>query len=119
MAQMTLPNESPHFQARSLVEDARSSARRCQPGHVKALRTGSAVLAVSSPRFPLKGSFKVDIGTDVEVDVDIDRYFACLKGVSKSYRSSCGTDFDNSEIAGPVAGGYLERQWPIIEGDVH
>ena len=30
----------------------------------------------------LKSSFKGDI--DVEVDVDIDRYFGCFKGVSTS-----------------------------------
>ena len=35
----------------------------------------------------LKGSFKRDIDTDVvdvEVDVHIDRYFCCLRGVLKS-----------------------------------
>ena len=49
---------------------------------------------------------------DVEVDVDIDSYFACLKGLSKSVqvllndidRSSCGTDYVNSEIARPGSG---------------
>ena len=44
----------------------------------------------------------------VEVDVDIDRYFGCFKGPQSQlryfcwYRSSHGTDFDISEIAGPV-----------------
>ena len=32
----------------------------------------------------LKGSFKGDVGIDVYVDVDIDRYFRCLKFVAKS-----------------------------------
>ena len=56
-----------------------------------------------------KGCFKEDIDIDVDIDVDIDRYFGCLEGAPESvpgtvswYRSSCGTDFDISEIAGPV-----------------
>ena len=42
---------------------------------------GLAALAVSRD---LKGSFQGNIDVDVLVDVDIDRYFGCLKGVSKS-----------------------------------
>ena len=36
---------------------------------------------VSSPRFPLKGSFKGDIGIDIDVDMDID--LDALWGLSK------------------------------------
>ena len=46
---------------------------------------------------------------DVEVDVDIDRYFGCLKrgfkgslGTVEWYRSSRATDFDNFEIASAI-----------------
>ena len=53
----------------------------------------------------------IEIDTDVEVDVDIDvdRHFGCLNGGFKVcsgtvswYRSSSGTYFVNTEIAGPV-----------------
>ena len=49
---------------------------------------------------------------DIEVDVDMHRYFSCLKGLSKSVqvllnaicRNSYGTDSNTSEIPGPVLG---------------
>ena len=62
------------------------------------------------------GSFKGDtaIDVDVEVNVDIDSYLGWFKGAFKvssgtveGYRSSDGTDFDSSEIAGPVAISYI------------
>ena len=61
----------------------------------------------------LKGPFKGDTDTevDVEVGVDIDRYFGLLQEASKSVQvlltgiESVGTDFVNSEIASPVYGG--------------
>ena len=60
----------------------------------------------------LKGSVKANMDIDTDVDVDFDRYLSCLNGVSKSvqvllngnYRSSHGTDCNNSQIASPVPG---------------
>ena len=46
---------------------------------------------------------------DIDIDVDLDSYFGCFNGAFKVrsgtvkwYRSSYGTDFDNSEIALPA-----------------
>ena len=48
---------------------------------------------------------------DVEVGVDIDGYLGCLvggfkvvSGIVEWHISSCGTDFDNSEMASHVNG---------------
>ena len=73
--------------------------------------TGSAILASLKD---LKGSFQGDIGIDVEVEADvyiriyacwlIKRAFKVSSGTVEWYRSSSGTDFDNSEKASPVRG---------------
>ena len=57
----------------------------------------------------VQGCFKGEIDVGIELDVDIDRSFGCFKGGFKvgsgtvsCYRSSHGTDVDNSEIANPA-----------------
>ena len=52
---------------------------------------------------------------DVEVDVDVNRHLGCLKrgfkassGIVQWYRSTYGSDFENSEIASTVL-------WPQFE----
>ena len=63
----------------------------------------------------LRGGTDIEIDVeDMEVDVDIDRYLRCFKGgltvslgIVQWYRISHGTDFEISEIAGPVSCGCL------------
>ena len=60
-----------------------------------------------------RGPFKEDIAVDIEVDVDIDRYFGCLQVVSKPVQArlygieAIGTDFDNWKLASPLNSGSL------------
>ena len=55
-----------------------------------------------------RGYRDVDVDAEEGVDVEVNSYFGSLKGAFKVssgpvqwYRSSYGTDFENSEIASP------------------
>ena len=79
---------------------------------------------VLGPRFSLKGSFKGDIEIDVivecrhvEVDVDMDRCFGCLRAVSKIYhRVARGELLKN--IRGLWAPNSDAGLWVLMKGRV-
>ena len=66
-----------------------------------------ATLEKNAERLPRFGTGLLERGyrsdVDIEVDVDTDRWFGCLRGLSKSVLILFhGTGFDDPETASPV-----------------